>query len=227
MLVITAVLFFYMRCTPYRSSQINTRADSKGAMLLIQTSSDETTHLYSVSAQYVPHISADSESFYYDSTFGLLTTGAFRDGKNTVFLLKGQYEPIPYSTAGGERFSLFLILDSLLLNDTVYFTTDRVISIFYYEKLYSGLFQNGFTTKMNGNLIVQTAIRDTLFGTIYIEAETAGSYYNLLTDVRDPHALSRVSGHIVFTAVERSSKRSMVIDCLRQPFGFQTHPRDE
>ncbi len=220
-LIAITILISCISCVKYTIPKLIIR---DGARLKIESNHDETVHLYDVHAQYLQNAAIESTVAYSDSTSNLVTVvNLIHNGEKTVFFLNGFYEPLPYSTAGAERFSLFMALDSFNLNDTIYFSSDEVMISFYYEKLYSGLLQTGLATKLNGYLVAHTMNNDTLSGNIRFEAETIGSYSNILREIYDDSSVTWISARIEFKAIKKKSNgKSEIIGRFRIPSDNQT-----
>ncbi|MGB9722175.1 MAG: hypothetical protein ACPL28_11945 [bacterium] len=170
----------------------------------IESSYDEITYLYDVYALYIQNVDIETTLTHYDSISSLMTIILVPGSRKTVFFLSGTFAPIPHSTAGAERFSLFMALNSFNLNDTIYFTFDNITAFFFYEKLYSGLLQNGFATELDGYLVINQINGDTLSGYIKINGEAVGVYFSPISNVHDFHVRSWISGQIEFRANKKT-----------------------
>ncbi|MEO0107367.1 MAG: hypothetical protein ABIL46_08570 [candidate division WOR-3 bacterium] len=170
----------------------------------VETNYDKTIHFYDISAQYVKSAKIDTIIRGSDSSSKIISLNLNSNGKKTVFFINGFFEPIPYSTAGAERFHLIIELDSLTYSDTIYFSSESNIVVFYYEKLYSARLQTGLAIDMEGYFVVDKIDSDTIFGSMKISGTTSGVYSDLLNNVYDNQVTSWISGEIHFKAIKKA-----------------------
>jgi hypothetical protein len=116
-----------------------------------------------------------------------------------------------------ENCFFIIVLDTLCINDSIQLASGNIELYFYYHRM-SPFFlgQNGYTTELEGYLVIDSLRDDNLSGTVRFSGEAVGYYHS--NEISDDEVESWVSGDIIFTAVKREVKEdSMVVGRILGP----------
>lgn len=182
----------------------------KGARLKIESSHDESSHEFDVLGTYDEEArltarlrtsySEDGESKYDRMHFSLVK------GRRFVLMLWGS-ELVPYVHLLGEArtsFHLFFVLDSVMTGDTLSLKGDNIASVFYFEKKDTLICHTGYSTELDGYLILDRLDDDTLSGFVYLKGKALGYYGSFASGdtISDSYNESMCDAEIAFRATK-------------------------
>lgn len=178
--LIVIILIVCISCVIYRQRGVTI---PKGARLKTDCGYDESLNFYDVKGVYVKN--AKIKPFLYKlKSYDGKSKNDYMEfylvkGENTIILLWGHYEPYPGTFPHAvEEFGFFVGLDTIELNDTLFFNPDSSAGIFYFRRSYWGLHHTGYTRELDGNLLFTSIVGDTLSGIVDFTGETEGYYYS-------------------------------------------------
>jgi hypothetical protein len=128
-----------------------------------------------------------------------------RTGSKTVFFFHALHVPTPEKLGGFmNNYYLFIEKDSFSMNDTIVIGTDLINALFYYDSSKDVSFSSGHSTDLQGYMIINQVIGDTLCGVIHFEGETRE--YSASTEISNIKTYGYVSCQIEFRAIKKKLK---------------------